>query len=331
MKPSLTLCVTLLCVLSTSSVTAQTTTESTSTSQLNLEISQSTSTSLGASTSALIITKKPSNALVESYIKEFFKDTPVMISIAECESHFRQYADSGAVLGSSTSGMIGVFQIYGDVHKDYAQQKGYDIYSLEGNAAYAQYLYKKEGTNPWMDSFSCWKSATSNPESALTSQLGTQTTNTATAQPTQAPTQTITAGAFSTNVSFGMTHSNVLILQQILNSTGFTISQTGPGSPGNETTKFGSLTRDAVRRFQCAKQIVCTGDEGSTGYGYVGNRTRLALIGAFSQTSHTQAIITTSPSDTHKDQIASLEAQIQTLQNNIAALQAKIESLKAGQ
>jgi len=39
-------------------------------------------------------------------------------------------------------------------------------------------------------------------------------------------------------------------LQIFLNKIGFTITSTGPGSPGNETSYFGVLTRDAVARFQ---------------------------------------------------------------------------------
>src|SRR5258708_34437915 len=68
----------------------------------------------------------------------------------------------------------------------------------------------------------------------------------------------------------GMSSSQVLLVQQILNRNGFVIVQAGPGSPGNETIFFGSLTREAVKRFQCAKQIVCGGEEANTRYGMFG-------------------------------------------------------------
>jgi peptidoglycan hydrolase-like protein with peptidoglycan-binding domain len=45
----------------------------------------------------------------------------------------------------------------------------------------------------------------------------------------------------------------------------------------NNTGYFGVLTRASVRKYQCDKNIVCTGDEASTGYGLVGPRTRAAL------------------------------------------------------
>jgi N-acetylmuramoyl-L-alanine amidase len=44
-------------------------------------------------------------------------------------------------------------------------------------------------------------------------------------------------------------------LQVKLNSLGFRISQTGPGSPGNETESFGKLTEDAVKRFQTSNGL----------------------------------------------------------------------------
>jgi len=53
--------------------------------------------------------------------------------------------------------------------------------------------------------------------------------------------------------------------------------QQGYLSAGNTTGFFGSLTRTAVQKYQCAKGIVCNGDEGTTGYGLVGKRTRDAI------------------------------------------------------
>ncbi len=85
-------------------------------------------------------------------------------------------------------------------------------------------------------------------------------------------------GALTANLVIGMLGEQAKILQQTLNAKGFTVATSGPGSPGNETMKFGLLTREALRRFQCAKQIVCEGSEATTGYGRLGPKTRAALL-----------------------------------------------------
>lgn len=48
---------------------------------------------------------------------------------------------------------------------------------------------------------------------------------------------------------------DVRCLQKYLNSTGYTVSSSGAGSMGNETTFFGSLTRSAVSRWQAANNV----------------------------------------------------------------------------
>jgi hypothetical protein len=79
------------------------------------------------------------------------------------------------------------------------------------------------------------------------------------------------------SLELGMVGSDIILLQKHLNSIGFILASSGPGSPGNETTYYGSLTQDAIRRFQCARGVVCSGDAFSTGYGRVGPKTREAL------------------------------------------------------
>lgn len=72
---------------------------------------------------------------------------------------------------------------------------------------------------------------------------------------------------FTRSLSVGSIGSDVKELQKFLNSNGFVITDTGAGSPGNETTKLGGLTKKAIVRFQTANAI-------SPASGYFGPATR---------------------------------------------------------
>lgn len=248
------------------------------------------------------------NEDVESRVRQYFANTPVMIEIARCESKFRQYSDSGNPLyGGYGARMVGVFQIYENIHGSFAKEKGMDIQTLEGNLAYGKYLYDREGTQPWMSSFPCW---------------GKELQGTTATGP--AP------EGLSANLSFGMEHPQVLTLQKLLNAKGFTIAPDGPGSPGTETQKFGSLTRVAVRKFQCEVMQICSGDEYSNGYGYVGVKTRAALAGsAVAMTVAAPAPQSTesSASNDVATYSADDQAKIQALQTQILELTKMLNTL----
>jgi peptidoglycan hydrolase-like protein with peptidoglycan-binding domain len=90
---------------------------------------------------------------------------------------------------------------------------------------------------------------------------------------------------FNTNVSKGMTSSEVQSLQKVLNYTSLTqVAISGPGSPNNESTYFGSATKNAVIAFQniFADQIL-TPNGLTSGNGYVGSATRSVLNSLCSQ------------------------------------------------
>jgi hypothetical protein len=60
---------------------------------------------------------------------------------------------------------------------------------------------------------------------------------------------------FSRDLSLGDSGPDVLALQQFLNGAGYPIAATGPGSSGNETQHFGSLTQTALMSWQSAMGI----------------------------------------------------------------------------
>lgn len=80
-----------------------------------------------------------------------------MVDIARCESTFRQFDKNGNVLrGVANRYDVGVMQINEYFHLEKSKKLGYDIYSIEGNMAYARYLYEREGARPWLASSNCW-------------------------------------------------------------------------------------------------------------------------------------------------------------------------------
>ena len=64
---------------------------------------------------------------------------------------------------------------------------------------------------------------------------------------------------FSKQLSVGSVGNDVKNLQKYLNTHGYIITKTGPGSIGNETNTFGSLTKVMLIKFQKDKGIKQTG------------------------------------------------------------------------
>ena len=109
-------------------------------------------------------------------------------------------------------------------------------------------------------------------------------TNTVSSPVSVPRTQVITAAVkidavFTKNMSKGTDDNDVRRLQQLLNTdTDTRIAPNGPGSPGNETTMFGSLTETAVQKFQVKHSVA---SPGQSGYGTVGPMTRAKLQEVF--------------------------------------------------
>lgn len=72
---------------------------------------------------------------------------------------------------------------------------------------------------------------------------------------TTPPVATVSKFIFQRNLRTGMINNDILELQKFLNSSGYGLATSGPGSPGQETAKFGLLTRKALIKFQKANKI----------------------------------------------------------------------------
>lgn len=93
----------------------------------------------------------------EEIVKEYFSDTPVMADVAFCESRYQQFDKFGNVIRGRANRLdVGVFQINEKYHAGAATRLGLNLYTLEGNMAYAKYLYETQGTDPWVHSSKCW-------------------------------------------------------------------------------------------------------------------------------------------------------------------------------
>ncbi len=296
-------------ITTTATSTATTTFANDATLFTTVATTTATSTPVATTTVPTPPSFNPLSAVdVEKMVRSYFADVPIMFPIAKCESGFRQFRSDGRVLYGGTGSMIGIFQISSG-HTSKATSLGFDIQTIDGNLGYARYLYNKQSTDPWISSIDCW-----NPNNSVSTNGSIDPQN--------------------KNLSFGMTDSGVLTLQQMLNRTGFPVSSTGAGSPGNETTMFGSLTRAALRSFQCAKNIACSGNEYTTGYGLYDQRTRAALVSASASAPVVQQTVTQAPvtpsaiSNDDSPQIVAMKAQLVQLIALVAELQKQLAALR---
>lgn len=95
---------------------------------------------------------------VEMIVRKEFKNQPILVEIARCESTFRHYDAEGKLLrGKVDSRDVGVMQINTYYHGATAEKLGIDLYTIEGNLEYAKYLYDKNGLKDWRASSACWR------------------------------------------------------------------------------------------------------------------------------------------------------------------------------
>ncbi|MBI4085386.1 MAG: peptidoglycan-binding protein [Candidatus Liptonbacteria bacterium] len=93
---------------------------------------------------------------------------------------------------------------------------------------------------------------------------------------------------FTRSLTVGSTGDDVRALQQFLNANGAQVAASGAGSPGNETTYFGSLTQAAVAKWQAANGV-------SPAVGYFGPITRAKIASMGGTTGGTTGGGTTVP------------------------------------
>ena len=93
----------------------------------------------------------------EALVRSYFKDVPVLIQIARCESAFRQTLPDGSILqGRVNRSDTGVMQINKRYHANEGATMGLNLDDLYSNMAYARHLYETQGTKPWNASAPCW-------------------------------------------------------------------------------------------------------------------------------------------------------------------------------
>ncbi len=84
---------------------------------------------------------------------------------------------------------------------------------------------------------------------------GTKRPTTPTTPTTPVATTPVSTNQFTRVLAVGSSGADVKLLQQRLNTLGYTIATTGAGSRGKETTFFGQGTRAALARYQTAKGL----------------------------------------------------------------------------
>ena len=120
-------------------------------------INAATGAEQATTTKTIEVSSVTGTSTMESYLRQEYADTPILVEIARCESELRQFNKDGTVLrGRAVRDDVGVMQINEHFHAATAKKLGIDIYSIDGNIEYAKHLYEESGMAPWSASKPCW-------------------------------------------------------------------------------------------------------------------------------------------------------------------------------
>lgn len=105
----------------------------------------------------ILLVEDSSSRGTEEIVRSYFRDIPILVEIARCESTFVHNLPNGQVLqGRVDSADTGVMQINRRYHEARASAMQLNLNDIYHNMAYARYLYETQGTQPWSASMPCW-------------------------------------------------------------------------------------------------------------------------------------------------------------------------------
>jgi len=87
-------------------------------------------------------------------VKQEFKDAPIMVEVARCESRFKPAAHNTKLNKDGTTDG-GIFQL-NSVHDEELALLGLDKFDPEDNIKFTRLLYDRSGLRPWESSRGCW-------------------------------------------------------------------------------------------------------------------------------------------------------------------------------
>ena len=97
-----------------------------------------------------------STTTIRSKVEQTFGTSSPMVRVAFCESGYRQYKDGEVLRGVVNPKDVGLLQINEYYHLETSKRLGLNIHTIDGNLAYAKYLFDKNGTRDWNASKPCW-------------------------------------------------------------------------------------------------------------------------------------------------------------------------------